>query len=103
MAGKASDLLPRLARLRKPGWRRLFTQSGKLCALVSSVAKQDIDRRETLYVSTNRQFFGHAHAAMQLDRLLTHVTTGLAYQCLGCGHRAAAFEHIVRVDLTCSK
>ena len=47
--------------------------------------------RQALEVVRRRQFVGHAHAAVQLHRLLADEARGLADPRLGRRHRAAAF------------
>ena len=41
------------------------------------ITKLSVDHGQALEVVPNVEFVGHAHAAMQLNRLLSNETTGL--------------------------
>ena len=46
--------------------------------MVIDIAELRIDHRQTFEIVPNVELIGHAHAAMELNRLLTNETPGLA-------------------------
>ena len=46
--------------------------------MVGGIAELDVDHGHALEVVADRHLVGHAHAAVQLNSLLTNITTGFA-------------------------
>ena len=63
------------------------------------VAQRQFDHGQALEVVRGRQFVGHAHAAVQLDRLLADELHRLADPELGGRHRAPALVGVARRQL----
>jgi hypothetical protein len=84
---------PRTLELGQLHWLRRF-RLREAVEMMVGVTELGVDRGEPLHVMADVQLVGHAHAAMQLDRLLAHVSPGATDQFLGSRNRLATFDRV---------
>ena len=62
------------------------------------VTEHGVDHGQALEIVTNMQFIRHAHAAMQLHRLLAHEAAGISNLYFGGGNGLGALYRIFIAD-----